>query len=96
MTTPSEVGLSLRVIPARSFHLVTLNPAERINQMGRVTRCFHRKSSLPPSVYLKGWEAGRGGGQCIHTRRCIYLYTTHVHTHMSMKQYVLTAASGFS
>lgn len=63
------------------FHLVTLNPAKGINQMSRVTHCFHRKSSLPPLVYLKGWEVGRGVCQCIHTHADVYIYTPHISIH---------------
>lgn len=82
MNTRWEVVLSLDFLPTPPFHLVTHGPAKHINQMGRVTHCFHRKSSLPPSVYLKGWEAGRGVCQCIHTHVYVYIYTPHISIHI--------------
>lgn len=76
-----EVVLSVNFLPTPLLHLVTLNPAKHINQMSRVTHCFHRKSSLPPSVYLKGWEVGRGVCQCIHTHVDVYIFTPHISIH---------------
>lgn len=88
--------LSLNFLPTPPFHLVTLNPAKHIDQMSRVTHCFHRKSFLPLSVYLKGWEVGRGFASVYrHMPMYIFIHHTYPHTHMSVKQYVLTAASGF-
>lgn len=75
---PSVSCLIIRFLPTPPFHLVTLNLAKHINQMRGVTHCFHRKSSLPPSVYLKGWEVGRGACQCIHTHVDVYIYTPHI------------------
>ena len=73
--------LSLYFLPTPSCHLVTSYPAKHINQMSRATYCFHRKSSLPPSVYLKGWEVWRGGCQCIHTHADVYIYTPGICIH---------------
>lgn len=60
------------------FYLVTLSSSLYINQMSEVTHCFHRKSSLPLSVYLKGYEAGRGDCQCVYTHVIVYIYTPYM------------------